>query len=95
MAGKNLTAADFPPGYLKEYQGNPPLAAASTFLPLEIFLVGLRFSARRLGRVEWGADDTLIIPGAFLCIALCVCAISTSPLRCQTYDGRRDGVDMM
>lgn len=79
MAGQNITAADFPPGYLEQYQGNPPLAVAITFLPLEIFFVALRFSARRLGRVEWGADDTLIIPGAFLCISLCACAISTSP----------------
>ncbi|MCJ1380722.1 hypothetical protein MMC17_003830 [Xylographa soralifera] len=76
MASLNITAEDYPPGYLEQYQGNPPLVLAITILPLEILFVGLRFYARRVGRVRWGADDTLIIPGAILCVALCACGIS-------------------
>lgn len=65
----------FPPGYADEYIGNPPFGVAIAFIVLEVIAVGLRFLARRIGRVAWGADDTLIIPGAILCLALCGCSI--------------------
>lgn len=61
--------------YLNEYIGNRLFATAILFICLVTICVALRFYARRLGNVKWGHDDTLIIPGTFFCLAVCVCAL--------------------
>ena len=66
--------------YLLEYNGNSLLAIAILFIILVSTCVGLRFYARRLGRVKWGVDDILIIPGTFFCLAVCICALGKSRL---------------
>ena len=67
--------AKFPPGFLNQYIGHAPFAAGIAFIVLEVLAVLLRFWARRIGKVAWGADDTLIIPGAIFCVAVCGCGI--------------------
>lgn len=65
----------YSPEYLAEYKGSRPYRVAIVFLCLETICVTLRFWARRIGKVAWGTDDTLIIPGTILCLAVCACAI--------------------
>ena len=62
--------------YLLEYNGDSLLAITILVIVLVSTCVVLRFYARRLGRVKWGVDDTLIIPGTVFCLAVCTCALS-------------------
>ena len=70
-----MSTVQYPPGYLNEYRGRTPVAVAIAFLIVETLCVILRFYARRIGKVPWGADDILILPGFIFCAALCGCII--------------------
>ncbi|MCJ1465078.1 hypothetical protein MMC07_003694 [Pseudocyphellaria aurata] len=59
----------------KEYNGEGLIAVATVFITIEVVVVVLRFWARRIGKVAWGADDVLIIPGAILCLGVIVCSL--------------------
>lgn len=67
-------ALQYSPEFSAEYKGSRPYHVAIIFLCLETLCVTLRIWARRIGRVAWGADDTLMIPGTILCLAVCACA---------------------
>lgn len=56
--------------YLAEYNGSALRALAIALIPIETIFVALRFYARKLGKVHWGADDYLIILGLILCLGL-------------------------
>ena len=58
-----------------EYNGEDLRAIAILFIALVTIFIILRFYARRMGRVTWGLDDSLIIPGAIFCLALCTSAL--------------------
>lgn len=77
---ENRQAMQYSPGFLAEYKGSGPYHVAIVFLCLETFCIILRFWARRIGKVAWGADDTLMIPGTIFCLALCACAIGEQSL---------------
>lgn len=70
-----MSNIQYPPGYLDEYRGQILVGLAIAFLVIETICVSLRFYARSIGKVRWGADDTLIIPGFILCAAICACTI--------------------
>ena len=70
-----MSNGQYPPGYLDEYRGQTLIDLAIAFLVIETVCVALRFYARRIGKVPWGADDTLIVPGFILCAAVCACTI--------------------
>ena len=67
----SATTASFPPSYLTEYQGATPVALSIAFIVLEVFFVSVRYWARHVGHVKWGADDILMIPATMLCLTLC------------------------
>lgn len=73
MASGRVSSSDFPPGYLEEYNGDSLLAIGIVFIILEVVFVALRFWARRIGQVAWGADDGLIIAGLIFCEGLIAC----------------------
>lgn len=75
MSSAQASPPSFPPGFFEQYTGNAPYGVAIAFIVIESLAVTLRFWARKIGKVAWGADDTLIIPGAILCLALCACSI--------------------
>lgn len=68
-------ATQYSPEYLEEYNGYGLYVLTITFIIVETLCVSLRFYSRKLGNVPWGADDTLIIPGAILCLAICACCL--------------------
>ncbi len=70
MASNQASGSRYPPGYLEEYNGNGPITVAIVFISLEVICVALRFWARRIGKTAWGADDSLIVVGAMLCLGL-------------------------
>lgn len=70
-----MSNVQYPPGYLDEYRGQVAIDLAIAFLIIETICVALRFYARRISKVRWGADDTFIIPGFILCAAVCACTI--------------------
>lgn len=72
-------AMQYSPEYLAEYIGNVPYRLAIAFIVLESVSVAIRFWARKIGKVPWGADDTLMIPGTILCLAVCACSIGERP----------------
>lgn len=76
MASSHTLVSNYPPGYLEEYNGNGPIAVAAVFTVLEVVCIALRFCARRIGKVAWGLDDSLIIPGAIACLAVIGCSLS-------------------
>ncbi|SLM36795.1 hypothetical protein LPUS_06482 [Lasallia pustulata] len=76
MSSAQASPPSFPPGFFEQYTGNAPYGVAIAFIVIESLAVTLRFWARKIGKVAWGADDTLIIPGAILCLALCACSIA-------------------
>ncbi|KAI4161206.1 MAG: hypothetical protein LQ342_005102 [Letrouitia transgressa] len=69
-------ATQYSPEYLEEYNGYGLYVLTITFIIVETLCVSLRFYSRKLGNVPWGADDTLIIPGAILCLAICACCLA-------------------
>lgn len=73
MSGTNTTSMEYPPGYLEHYnpKGHIVFGLAIAFIVVEIACVTLRFLARRIGKVPWGADDFLIIPGLIFCLGVC------------------------
>lgn len=58
-----------------EYNGQSYVAVAVSFIVLEVIFVALRFWARKIGKIAWGLDDSLIIAAAILCIALIGCCL--------------------
>ena len=81
-----MSKLQYPPGYLEEYIGQPLLSLSITFIVLETVCVALRFCARRIGKVSWGADDTLIIPGFVFCIAVCASIIGEYPEHAPRFE---------
>ncbi|MCJ1423199.1 hypothetical protein MMC29_001081 [Sticta canariensis] len=75
MASNQSLAPLFPPGYLEEYNGRVPVSVAIVFIVLEVVCVVLRFWARIVGKIAWGADDTLIIIGAILSLSVIGCCL--------------------
>ncbi|MCJ1467260.1 hypothetical protein MMC07_005884 [Pseudocyphellaria aurata] len=75
MASDQSRIAQFPPGYSKEYNGGGVIAVSMVFIAIEVVVVVLRFWARRIGKIAWGADDVLIIPSAILCLGVIVCTL--------------------
>lgn len=75
MASDEASSPQFPPGYLEEYNGHGPIAVSIVFIVLEVVCVTLRFCARRIGKVGWGADDSLMIPAVITCLALIGCCL--------------------
>lgn len=75
MASNQSQVAQFPPGYIEEYNGDGIVAVATVFIAIEVVGIVLRFWARRIGKIAWGADDVLIIPGAILCLTLIACSL--------------------
>ena len=64
------------PAYHSEHDTNGVVPVAIVFTILEVTCVALRFWARRIGKVSWGVDDSLMIPGLVFCLAvnaLCLC----------------------
>lgn len=78
MSEKHKPISDYSPEYLHAYNGDSLYAVSILFILLVTLCVTLRFYARRMGNVAWGLDDSLIIPGAIFCLALCTCALSKS-----------------
>ena len=76
-----MSSVQFPPGYLDEYRGRTPVRVAIAFLIMETLCIILRFYARRISKVRWGADDILILPGFILCVAVCACSIGEQSLK--------------
>lgn len=70
-----MSNVQYSPGYLDENRGETLVGLAIAFLVVETICVALRFYARRIGKVAWGADDTFIVPGFILCAAVCACTI--------------------
>ncbi|MCJ1467815.1 hypothetical protein MMC07_006440 [Pseudocyphellaria aurata] len=70
MASDQSRVTQSPPGYSKEYNGGAVIAVATVFIALEVVVVVLRFWSRRIGKIAWGADDALIIPGAIFCLGV-------------------------
>lgn len=70
-------ATQYSPEYLAEYNGYSLFVLAITFIVVEVLCVSLRFYSLKLGKVPWGADDTLIVPGAIFCLAICACCLGT------------------
>ncbi len=58
-----------------EYNGQSYVAVAVAFIVLEVICVVLRFWARKIGKIAWGLDDSLIIAAAVLCLALIGCSL--------------------
>lgn len=58
-----------------EYNGQSYVAVAVAFIVLEVICVALRFWARKIGKIAWGLDDSLIIAAAVLCLALIGCSL--------------------
>lgn len=85
MASNQSSAPLFPPGYLEEYNGQVPVSVAIVFTVLEVVCVVLRFWARTIGKIAWGADDTLIIFGAILSLTVIGCCLGE---RCLNVDSR-------
>lgn len=83
MASNQSSVPPFPPGYLEEYNGQVPISVAIVFIVLEVVCIGLRFWARIIGKIAWGADDTLIIIGAILSLAVVGCCLGE---RCLNVD---------
>ncbi|KAL8635623.1 MAG: hypothetical protein Q9228_006902 [Teloschistes exilis] len=75
MSGNPNAATPYPSDMMKEYNGDSLRAIAILFIVLTTVCVAIRFSARRVGNVKWGLDDSLIIPGTIFCLALCTCAL--------------------
>ena len=75
MARDQVPVSQFPPSYLEEYNGNSPVVVAIVFIVLEVVCVALRFLARRISKTAWGADDSLIIPGAISCLSVIGCSL--------------------
>ncbi|KAI4181610.1 MAG: hypothetical protein L6R41_006521 [Letrouitia leprolyta] len=75
MSEKHKPISDYSPEYLHAYNGDSLYAVSILFILLVTLCVTLRFYARRMGNVAWGLDDSLIIPGAIFCLALCTCAL--------------------
>jgi hypothetical protein len=79
MSLTEATPPVYPPGYLEEYNGKPLFAVSVAFIVLEIFFVVLRFWARKIGNVRWGADDIFIILGLMCSVGVCVCSLGALP----------------
>lgn len=75
MAASEADQSSYSQQYLRQYNGDALRAVAIFFLLLVIACVSLRFYARKLGNVAWGLDDTLIIPSAIFCLAICSCTL--------------------
>ncbi|KAL8836141.1 MAG: hypothetical protein Q9170_003034 [Blastenia crenularia] len=75
MAGSQKVPPTYTPEYLNQYNGDSLHAIAILFIVLVVIFVTLRFYARRMGRVAWGFDDSLIIPGIIFCLGLCIAAL--------------------
>lgn len=58
-----------------EFNGQSYVAVAVAFIVLEVICVALRFWARKIGKISWGLDDSLIIAAAILCLALIGCSL--------------------
>ena len=56
----NLTAADFPPGYLDEYIGYQLVDFAIAMIVLQVAVVGLRFASRAYSKLYFGVEDVLV-----------------------------------
>lgn len=75
MANNQSSVTLFLPSYLEEYNAQVPNSVGILFIVLEVVCVLLRFWARIIGKIAWGADDTLIIIGAILCLAVIACCL--------------------
>ena len=53
-----------------EFNAGEVIVVATIFIVLEIVCVALRFWARRIGKVAWGWDDSLIVPGLIFCLVI-------------------------
>lgn len=53
-----------------EHDTNGVVPVAIIFTILEVTCVALRFWARKIGKVSFGVDDCLMIPGLILCLAV-------------------------
>jgi hypothetical protein len=58
----------YPPG--TPYIGYITRNVAIAFIILEVFFVGMRYLAQRLGRKPWGWDDWVMLPALILCLGV-------------------------
>jgi NADH:ubiquinone oxidoreductase subunit 3 (subunit A) len=57
------------------FNGNELYVVASVFIVLDIVCVALRFWARKIGKIHWGWDDVLIIPGLIFCLSVSIVSL--------------------
>lgn len=46
------------------------VAVAVVFIVLEVVFIALRFFARKIGKIAWGWDDSLMIAATISCLAV-------------------------
>lgn len=59
----------------QEYNGQGSVAVAAVFIVLEVVFVALRFLARKIGKIAWGWDDSLMIAATISCLAVIGCSL--------------------
>lgn len=74
----NQTTNQYPPGYLEESRQSELYTLEILFMILETVTVALRFTSRRIGRVPWHRDDTLITVSWIVCMCFNSLAIGMS-----------------
>jgi hypothetical protein len=74
--------ANYPPGYLDEYNGYLLTNLSIAFLILELVFWALRFWSRRLGKVGWRMDDVFIVLALICTIGTCIGSLGAWPARC-------------
>ena len=65
----------YPPGFLKEYQGDRLLATSIAFIIVDVLFVTLRIYSRRLAGTTRSWDDYLIPPALVFNIGVCIVGI--------------------
>ncbi|MCJ1471337.1 hypothetical protein MMC07_009985 [Pseudocyphellaria aurata] len=77
MANNQSSIPPYSLSYLEEYNGQGPFTVGVIFIVLEVIAVVLHFWSRIIGKIAWGADDTLIIIGAMQCLATIGCCLGS------------------
>ena len=83
-----------PSGDRAEHDTNGVVPVAVIFTILEVTCVALRFWARKIGKVSFGVDDSLMVPSLILCLAvnaLCLCEQEPWSLRRKSFSRANDG----
>ena len=65
-------ASAYPPGYLRDYNGDALRNVSYAFIFLALAVVALRFYARTFSKSKLGLDNILIVPAAIPAIAVCI-----------------------